>query len=188
MEGRSGRLSLSTEVTAPSWAALRELREESRKRGVEGLMLKRWDSPYRHGRPRGEWWKWKVSPYSIDAVLVYAQPGHGRRATLFTDLTFALWDEGELVPVAKAYSGLTDEEIDRLDRWIREHTIERFGPVRAVEPVHVFELHFEGIAASTRHRSGVAVRFPRISRWRTDKTPREADTLANLRALISAPQ
>ncbi|HEY6909113.1 MAG TPA: ATP-dependent DNA ligase [Myxococcales bacterium] len=186
--GRSERLALSPEVTAPSWAALRQLREESRSRGVEGLMLKRWDSPYRHGRPRGEWWKWKVSPYSIDAVLVYAQPGHGRRATLFTDLTFALWDEGALVPVAKAYSGLTDEEIDRLDRWIREHTLERFGPVRAVEPVHVFELHFEGIAASTRHRSGVAVRFPRISRWRTDKTAQQADTLANLRALVAAPE
>ncbi len=147
VQGRSERLSLSAEVAAPSWEALRELRQQSRARGVEGLMLKRWDSPYRHGRPRGEWWKWKIDPYSIDAVLVYAQPGHGRRATLFTDLTFALWEEGELVPVAKAYSGLTDEEIDRLDRWIREHTVERFGPVRAVEPVHVFELHFEGIAA-----------------------------------------
>jgi len=188
VEGRSERLALSAEVAAPSWAALRELRAESRARGVEGLMLKRWDSPYRHGRPRGEWWKWKIDPYSIDAVLVYAQPGSGRRATLLTDLTFALWDSGELVPVAKAYSGLTDEEIDRLDRWIREHTLERFGPVRSVEPVQVFELHFEGIAASTRHRSGVAVRFPRISRWRTDKTAQDADTLASLRALIAAPK
>ncbi|HET9751974.1 MAG TPA: ATP-dependent DNA ligase [Myxococcales bacterium] len=186
--GRSERLSLSPEVAAPSWAALRELRAQSRERGVEGLMLKRWDSPYRHGRPRGEWWKWKVSPWSVDAVLVYAQPGSGRRATLLTDLTFALWDGDALVPVAKAYSGLTDEEIDRLDRWIREHTLERFGPVRAVEPVQVFELHFEGIAASARHRSGVAVRFPRIARWRSEKRAQDADALSTLRGLIAAPK
>jgi DNA ligase 1 len=188
VEGRSARLSLSPTVEADSWSQLRELRKQARERGVEGLMLKRWSSPYRHGRPRGDWWKWKIEPYAIDAVLVYAQPGHGRRATLMTDLTFALWDGGELVPVAKAYSGLTDEEIDRLDRWIRQHTIERFGPVRAVEPVHVFELHFEGIAESTRHRSGVAVRFPRIARWRTDKNPQDADTLQTLRSLIRAPR
>ena len=184
VQGRSERLSLSAAVKGGSWAELRELRKQARERGVEGLMLKRWSSPYRHGRPRGDWWKWKIEPYAIDAVLVYAQPGHGRRATLMTDLTFALWDGGELVPVAKAYSGLTDEEIDRLDRWIRQHTIERFGPVRSVEPVHVFELHFEGIAESTRHRSGVAVRFPRIARWRTDKKPQDADTLQTLRSLI----
>jgi DNA ligase-1 len=187
VQGRSERLSLSPEVEAPSWEALRALRQSARERGVEGLMLKRWSSPYRHGRPRGDWWKWKIEPYAIDAVLVYAQPGHGRRATLLTDLTFALWDGGELVPVAKAYSGLTDEEIDRLDRWIRQNTRERFGPVRAVEPVHVFELHFEGIAESGRHRSGVAVRFPRIARWRTDKKPEDADTLQTLRSLIRTP-
>jgi len=186
--GRSERLSLSPALQGGTWAELRELRKQARERGVEGLMLKRWSSPYRHGRPRGDWWKWKIEPYAIDAVLVYAQPGHGRRATLMTDLTFALWDAGELVPVAKAYSGLTDEEIDRLDRWIRQHTIERFGPVRSVEPVHVFELHFEGIAESTRHRSGVAVRFPRIARWRTDKTPQDADTLQTLRSLIRVPR
>jgi DNA ligase-1 len=186
VEGRSERLLLSAEVAGATWEDLRALRAQARERGVEGLMLKRWDSPYRHGRPRGDWWKWKIEPYAIDAVLVYAQPGHGRRATLMTDLTFALWNGGELVPVAKAYSGLTDEEIDRLDRWIRQHTVERFGPVRAVEPVHVFELHFEGIAESSRHRSGVAVRFPRIARWRTDKKPPEANTLDDLRALIHA--
>jgi DNA ligase 1 len=184
LQGRSERLSLSPAVEGASWADLHALREEARQRGVEGLMLKRWTSPYRHGRPRGDWWKWKIDPYAIDAVLVYAQPGHGRRATLMTDLTFGLWDAGELVPVAKAYSGLTDEEIDRLDRWIRQHTLERFGPVRAVEPVHVFELHFEGIAESARHRSGVAVRFPRIARWRTDKKPEDADTLQTLRSLL----
>ncbi len=187
VQGRSERLSLSAAVPGASWDELRALRAQARERGVEGLMLKRRDSPYRHGRPRGDWWKWKIEPYAIDAVLVYAQPGHGRRATLMTDLTFALWDGGELVPVAKAYSGLTDEEIDRLDRWIRQHTVERFGPVRAVEPTHVFELHFEGIATSARHRSGVAVRFPRIAHWRTDKKPEDANTLGDLRALIRAP-
>lgn len=185
---RSERLSVSAEVEGASWEDLRALRKGSRERGVEGLMLKRWTSPYQTGRRRGDWWKWKIDPYSIDAVLIYAQPGQGRRATLLTDMTFGLWDGGELVPVAKAYSGLTDEEIDQLDRWIRAHTVERFGPVRHVEPVHVFELHFEGIAESSRHRSGVAVRFPRIARWRTDKKPQDADTIEALRALIRAPK
>ena len=151
-------------------------------------MLKRWTSPYQGGRRRGDWWKWKINPYAVDAVLVYAQPGSGRRATLLTDLTFAVWSAGELLPVAKAYSGLTDLEIDRLDRWIRQNTLERFGPVRAVKPELVFELHFEGIAASARHKSGIAVRFPRIARWRDDKKAAEADTLETLRALIQAPR
>jgi len=186
--GRGDRLVLSEEVAGESWEALAALRSEARRRGVEGLMLKRRDSPYRSGRPRGDWWKWKIDPYSIDAVLVYAQPGNGRRANVLTDMTFAVWDGGELLPVAKAYSGLTDEELDRLDRWIRQHTLARFGPVRQVEPLHVFELHFEGIAESTRHKSGVAVRFPRIARWRTDKKPRDADTLQSLRALIRPAQ
>jgi len=186
--GRSDRLVLSEEVAGESWEALASLRSEARQRGVEGLMLKRRDSPYRSGRPRGDWWKWKIDPYSIDAVLVYAQPGNGRRANVLTDMTFAVWDGGELLPVAKAYSGLTDEELDRLDRWIRQHTLARFGPVRQVEPLHVFELHFEGIAESTRHKSGVAVRFPRIARWRTDKKPRDADTLQSLRALLRPAQ
>jgi len=186
--GRSGRLVLSEEVGGASWMDLAALRAQARGRGVEGLMLKRRVSPYRSGRPRGDWWKWKIDPYSIDAVLVYAQPGNGRRANVLTDMTFAVWDSGELLPVAKAYSGLTDEELDVLDRWIRQHTVERFGPVRQVEPVHVFELHFEGIAESGRHKSGVAVRFPRIARWRTDKKPAEADTLETLRALIRPSQ
>ncbi|HUJ26735.1 MAG TPA: ATP-dependent DNA ligase [Myxococcales bacterium] len=187
LSGRSERLPLSAELIAASWDELASLRRTSRERGVEGLMLKRRDSPYRHGRPRGDWWKWKIDPFSIDAVLIYAQPGHGRRATLMTDLTFALWGGGELVPVAKAYSGLTDEEIDRLDRWIRAHTLERFGPVRHVEPVHVFELHFEGIHRSGRHKSGIAVRFPRIARWRADKKPADADSVEALRALLRQP-
>jgi DNA ligase-1 len=136
------------------------------------------------GRKRGDWWKWKVDPYTFDGVLIYAQPGHGRRSGLFTDYTFAVHDGDELVPVAKAYSGLTQEEIDRLDRWIRNHTRERFGPVRSVEPVHVFELAFEGIAASGRHKSGIALRFPRIHRWRTDLNIGDADSLADLKRLL----
>jgi DNA ligase-1 len=175
---------VSEEITGPTWESLATLREESRSRGVEGMMLKRWSSIYRPGRKRGDWWKWKIAPHTIDAVLIYAQPGSGRRATLFTDYTFGVWHQGTLVPVAKAYSGLTDEEIDELDRWIRRHTLERFGPVSAVEPTHVFELGFERIAPSTRHKSGVAVRFPRMLRWRRDKSASEADTLDTLRGFM----
>ena len=149
-------------------------------------MLKRLDSSYGVGRVRGPWWKWKIEPYTIDAVLVYAQAGHGRRASLYTDYTFALWRDDELVPFAKAYSGLTDEEIRKVDAWVRAHTLERFGPVRRVEPVLVFELAFEAIQASSRHKSGIAVRFPRILRWRTDKRAAEADTLENLVRQASA--
>ena len=146
-------------------------------------MLKRRGSTYQAGRRRGDWWKWKVDPLTIDAVLIYAQAGHGRRSTLYTDYTFGVWDGDALVPVAKAYSGLDDAEILKLDRWIRANTLERFGPVRAVKPVHVFELGFEGVNASARHESGVAVRFPRILRWRTDKPAAEADRLETLKAL-----
>jgi DNA ligase-1 len=159
-------------------------RSQSRSHGVEGVMIKRLDSVYGVGRTRGDWWKWKIDPFTIDAVLIYAQPGSGKRASLLTDYTFGLWDHGELVPVAKAYSGLNNEEILEMDRWIRRHTVERFGPVRHVEPVHVFELGFEAIARSSRHRSGVAVRFPRMLRWRKDKPASEADTLATLKAMI----
>jgi DNA ligase-1 len=171
-------------VSAASWEDLAALRAESRARGVEGLMLKRLTSPYGIGRKRGDWWKWKIEPFTIDAVLIYAQPGSGRRASLLTDYTFGVWHEGELVPIAKAYSGLSNEEIDEMDRWIRRHTQERFGPVRHVEPVHVFELGFEAIAKSTRHRSGIAVRFPRMLRWRKDKKAEEADTLETVQKLL----
>jgi DNA ligase 1 len=175
---------VSPVVTGETWDALAAVRGESRHRAVEGLMLKRLTSAYGVGRKRGDWWKWKIDPHTIDAVLIYAQPGSGKRASLLTDYTFGVWHEGELVPVAKAYSGLTNEEILEMDRWIRRHTVERFGPVRHVEPIHVFELGFEAIAPSTRHRSGIAVRFPRMLRWRKDKPASEADTLATLEALM----
>ncbi len=178
------RFSLSAAVEGDSWEALAALREGSRARGVEGLMLKDWQSAYGAGRQRGAWWKWKIDPLTFDGVLVYAAAGHGRRSNLYTDYTFAVWKGGELVPVAKAYSGLDAAEIAELDRWVRAHTRERFGPVRSVEPVHVFELAFEAIAASGRHKSGIAVRFPRILRWRRDKPAAEADRLEDLRALL----
>ena len=182
----SGVLRVSSTISPASWDDITDQRRESRSRGVEGLMLKRAASQYGVGRRRGDWWKWKVDPYTIDAVLIYAQPGSGKRASLLTDYTFGVWHEGALVPVAKAYSGLSNEEIGEMDRWIRRHTVERFGPVRHVEPVHVFELGFEGIARSPRHRSGIAVRFPRMLRWRKDKRPEEADTLENVQRLLES--
>ncbi len=151
-------------------------------------MLKRRDAPYGVGRQRGAWWKWKVAPFVCDAVLVAAQPGHGRRATLFTDYTFAVWRGEELVPVAKAYSGLTDAEIDEVDAFVRANTTGRFGPVRSVSPELVFELAFEGIARSRRHKSGLSMRFPRIARWRRDKAPTEADTVEMLERLDRGPE
>lgn len=167
------------------WASLARQRETARERGVEGLMLKALASPYGSGRQRGAWWKWKIEPHVFDAVMLYAHPGHGRRSNLYTDYTFGVWRDGELVPVAKAYSGLADAEIATLDRWIRTHTRERFGPVRSVEPTQVFELAYEGVAASPRHKSGIALRFPRIRRWRRDKPAAEADTLAALQAVLA---
>jgi DNA ligase-1 len=150
------------------------------------LMLKALDSPYGTGRQRGTWWKWKIEPYSFDGVMLYAQPGHGRRSNLYTDYTFGVRDGDTLVPVAKAYSGLSNEEIAELDRWIRSHTVEKFGPVRQVEPTQVFELAYEGIATSNRHKSGIAMRFPRILRRRLDKPAAEADTLQDLQAVLAA--
>jgi len=177
-------LRLSEEVRG-SWEELTALRLESRERAVEGFILKRRDSAYGVGRRKGAWWKWKIDPLTVDAVLIYAQPGNGRRASLLTDYTFGVWHDGQLVPIAKAYSGLSNAEIEELDKWIRRHTLERHGPVRVVEPVQVFELGFEAIAPSTRHKSGVAVRFPRMLRWRTDKPAAEADTLESLRKLLT---
>lgn len=191
----SSPLKVSPLVDAPDWASLAALREESRARGVEGFMLKQRDGHYGTGRTKdvGLWWKWKIDPYTIDAVLIYAQGGHGRRANLYTDYTFAVWDgvagdaenPRRLVPFAKAYSGLTDEEMRQVDQRIRQTTTEKFGPVRSVTPTLVVELGFEGIQASPRHKSGIAVRFPRMLRLRWDKPVDEADTLETLRALIA---
>jgi len=183
-------LRVSPLIHASDWQALAALREESRTRGVEGLMVKERESMYGVGRTKasGTWWKWKIDPYAVDAVLVYAQRGHGRRASLYTDFTFAVWDEANglrtLVPFAKAYSGLTDEEMRQVDAIVRKTTIEKFGPVRSVTPTLVFEIGFEGIQSSPRHKSGVAVRFPRMLRWRTDKQIDDADTLAMLKGFI----
>ena len=178
-------LMLSPAIDAQSWAELEAMHMQARTRSVEGLMLKRRDAPYGVGRTRGPWWKWKIEPYSVDAVLVYAQRGHGRRASLYTDYTFALWDAGELVPFAKAYSGLTDAEIRKVDNFIRSNTREKFGPVRSVTPELVCEIGFEGLQISKRHRAGIAVRFPRILRLRTDKTTEQADSLDRLRAMLN---
>ncbi|MCQ4299845.1 ATP-dependent DNA ligase [Pseudomonas songnenensis] len=186
------RLMLSPLVTGDDWADLARQREASRALGVEGMMIKARAAQYGVGRTKdvGVWWKWKIDPYSVDAVLIYAQRGHGRRASLYTDYTFAVWDgepgdpERKLVPFAKAYSGLTDEEMRKVDAIVRKTTVEKFGPVRSVTPTLVFELGFEGIAASSRHKSGIAVRFPRMLRWRLDKPVDEADTLETLKELL----
>ncbi|HTQ00320.1 MAG TPA: ATP-dependent DNA ligase, partial [Casimicrobiaceae bacterium] len=210
-------LRLSATESAADWKTLAALREESRDRGVEGFMLKHREARYGIGRRKqdelgsGTWWKWKIEPMSVDAVLVYAQPGHGRRASLYTDYTFAVWnrlpanaaeadaalaaiarreppaaDALQLVPFAKAYSGLTDEEIREVDRIVRRTTVDKFGPVRSLAPSLVFEVGFEGINRSNRHKSGIAVRFPRMLRIRADKPIAEADTLATLEALLRA--
>ena len=205
-------LALSPRVTADDWPALAALREQARARGVEGLMLKGLDSRYGSGRTKadGAWWKWKVDPLSVDCVLIYAQAGHGRRASVYTDYTFAVWNRPprdaaeaqavvetiarrepaqpgalQLVPFAKAYSGLSDAEFARVDRIIRAHTLEKFGPVRSVRPTLVFELGFEAVNRSTRHKSGIAVRFPRMLRIRDDKPLHEADSLEQLRAMLT---
>ena len=166
------------------WTELANRREEAKQFRAEGLMLKRISSSYQVGRPTGDWWKWKVDPYTIDAVLIYAQRGHGRRASLYTDYTFAVWKEDTLVPFAKAYSGLTDSELRKVDAFVRKNTKEKFGPVRSVTPELVFELAFENVQKSKRHKSGVAVRFPRISRWRHDKKPVDADSLDTIMAML----
>ena len=176
---------LSPIVDFASWGELFELRKRSREEYAEGFMLKKRDSSYLVGRKRGDWWKWKVDPLSIDAVMIYAQKGHGRRADLYTDYTFAVWDQDKLVPFAKAYSGLTDKEINQVDYFVKRNTLEKFGPVRTVKPQLVFEIGFEGINRSSRHKSGVALRFPRILRWRQDKKIEEADTIETLKEFLA---
>ncbi|MDO3641936.1 ATP-dependent DNA ligase [Mucilaginibacter sp. L3T2-6] len=175
---------ISALIPFASWDELGRTREQSRAMIAEGIMLKRKSATYQVGRKRGDWWKWKIDPLSVDAVMIYAQKGHGRRADLYTDYTFAVWDGDKLVPFAKAYSGLTDAEINKVDYFVKRNTLEKFGPVRTVKPELVFEIGFEGINKSTRHKSGIALRFPRILRWRHDKPKEEADTIESLRALL----
>ncbi len=179
-------LATSPAIAAADWDSLAKVRATARKTGAEGLMLKRASSPYFTGRKRGDWWKWKLDPWTVDAVMLYAQAGHGRRANLFTDFTFGIRDGNDLVPFAKAYSGLTDAEFAEITRWVQSHTLERFGPVRKVPAELVFEIGFEGIQASPRHKSGIALRFPRMLRWRRDKGVADIDTLDSLRALLNA--
>lgn len=180
----SSNLIIAKTFDVTSWDAVSEIRQEATQNCFEGVMLKRKSSTYEVGRKRGNWWKWKVDPLTIDGVLLYAQSGHGRRAGLYTDFTFAVWDGTALVPFCKAYSGLTNAEIEKLDSWIRKNTIEKFGPVRSVKPFYVFEIAFEGIQNSTRHKSGIALRFPRILRWRSDKQVMDANTLTDLQDLL----
>lgn len=175
---------ISALIDFNSWDDLSEKRGMSREMIAEGIMLKRKSATYQVGRRRGDWWKWKIDPLSVDAVMVYAQKGHGRRADLYTDYTFAVWDGDKLVPFAKAYSGLTDAEINKVDYFVKRNTLEKFGPVRTVKPELVFEIGFEGINKSNRHKSGVALRFPRILRWRHDKPKEEADSIETLKALL----
>ena len=175
---------ISALIAFDTWDTLEAERSQSRAMMAEGIMLKRKNAAYQVGRRRGDWWKWKIDPLSVDAVMIYAQKGHGRRADLYTDYTFAVWDGDKLVPFAKAYSGLTDQEINKVDYFVKRNTLEKFGPVRTVKPELVFEIGFEGINKSSRHKSGIALRFPRILRWRHDKKKEEADTLETLKALL----
>jgi DNA ligase-1 len=177
-------LKISPVLQADSWSHLEQQQQRARRQKAEGIMLKRISSPYGTGRIRGDWWKWKVDPLTIDGVLLYAQKGHGRRADIYSDYTFAVWDGDALVPFAKAYSGLTDREMAEVDRFVKQHIKEKFGPVRTVDPELVFEIAFEGIRPSGRHKSGIAVRFPRIARWRRDKKPEDANTVDDLKKLL----
>ncbi|MEX0279560.1 MAG: cisplatin damage response ATP-dependent DNA ligase, partial [Arenibacterium sp.] len=178
-------LRLSPELTFSDWADLARLRTDARSARAEGVMLKNRASPYLSGRKKGDWWKWKLDPLSIDAVMIYAQSGHGRRANLFTDFTFAVWNGNDLVPFTKAYSGLSDAEFREITAWVKKNTAQRFGPVRQVTPFHVFEIAFEGIFESKRHKSGIALRFPRMARWRRDKPLQDANTLSDLQAMLA---
>jgi DNA ligase-1 len=181
-------LGLSPGIVFADWPTLAAIRATARAHMAEGLMLKRASSAYHVGRKRGDWWKWKLDPWTVDAVMIYAQAGHGRRANLFTDFTFAVRDGNGLVPFTKAYSGLTDAEFAEITKWVQKHTLERFGPVRRVPPELVFEIGFEGIQESPRHKSGIALRFPRMLRWRRDKPVDEIDTLQGLREMLRVAQ
>jgi len=179
-------LRMSPLLDFTSWDDLARERARSREIAAEGLMLKRKHSPYRDGRHKGDWWTWKVDPLVIDAVMIYAQSDHGPRAGLFNEFTLAVWDGNALVPFTKVKSGLADAELREITAWVRKNTIERFGPVRSVKAAHVFEIAFEGIAESPRHKSGVALRFPRIALWHKDKPVSEVNTLADLKVMLDA--
>jgi DNA ligase-1 len=184
---QSPQLRFSQPLQFSKWSDLKIIREQSRAHHAEGLMLKSTNSSYKIGRKKGDWWKWKVEPYSIDAVMVYAQMGHGRRAGLYSDFTFAVWKGTELVTFAKAYTGLTDKELLEITKFVKANTKEKFGPVRTITPTLVFEIHFEGIDLSKRHKAGVAVRFPRIHRWRKDKKAEDANSISDLQSLLQIP-
>ncbi|HYM04342.1 MAG TPA: cisplatin damage response ATP-dependent DNA ligase, partial [Stellaceae bacterium] len=183
--GPRDRLDLSPLIPFASWDELRALRDGARARGIEGLMLKRGDSSYVTGRPKGPWFKWKRGALTVDTVLMYAQRGHGKRSSFYSDYTFGAWRGGALVPVGKAYSGFTDAELKALDRWVRDHTVERYGPVREVAPKLVLEIAFDSVHRSTRHKSGLAMRFPRVHRIRWDKPAEEADSVEALEKLLA---
>jgi len=183
--GPQPRLNLSPLVPFADWEELRAIRAGARDQGIEGLMLKRVDSLYVSGRPKGPWFKWKRGALTIDTVLMYAQRGNGKRSSFYSDYTFGAWSGSALVPVGKAYSGFTDEELRRLDKWVRDNTVTRYGPVREVAPGLVLEIAFDSVHRSTRHRSGVAMRFPRVHRIRWDKPFQEADTLETLQAMMT---
>jgi DNA ligase-1 len=182
---KNNAIQISEIINFTSWTELSELRKNSREMNSEGIMLKRKNSDYKVGRKRGDWWKWKIDPLTIDCVMVYAQKGSGRRSNLYTDYTFAVKDGDKLTVFTKAYSGLTDKEFAQIDNFVKRNSIEKFGPVRTVKPELVFEIAFEGIAASNRHKSGVALRFPRMSRWRKDKTVDEINTIEDLKAMLN---
>jgi DNA ligase-1 len=177
---------LSPVIEFESWEKLAGLRENARELNSEGIMLKKLDSVFHTGRKRGDWWKWKINPYTVDTVMIYAQKGSGRRANFYTDYTFAVRDGEKLITIAKAYSGLTDKEIKEVNSFVNKNAIEKFGPVRTVKPELVFEIAFEGIAESKRHKAGLALRFPRIARWRKDKKADEINTLDDLRQLLNS--
>jgi DNA ligase-1 len=179
---------LSPVIEFEEWEQLATIREDARSINSEGIMLKKLDSVFHTGRKRGDWWKWKINPYTVDTVMIYAQKGSGRRANFYTDYTFAVRDGDKLITIAKAYSGLTDKEIKEVNSFVNKNAIEKFGPVRTVKPELVFEIAFEGIAESKRHKAGLALRFPRIARWRKDKKAEEINTLEDLRQLLKAQE
>ncbi|MDQ2718539.1 MAG: ATP-dependent DNA ligase, partial [Bacteroidota bacterium] len=181
---QNNSIQLSEIIQFNSWNELAELRKNSREMNSEGIMLKKKDSVYKVGRKRGDWWKWKIDPLTIDCVMVYAQKGSGRRSNLYTDYTFAVKDGDKLVTFTKAYSGLTDKEFAQVDNFVKRNSLEKFGPVRTVKPELVFEIAFEGIAASNRHKSGMALRFPRMNRWRKDKTLNDINTIGDLKGML----